>query len=135
MVALAAGLSQPGLAKEKTPVSEAYSAEFDSLFFQALRFKNAENLEGALYAFSRCYDLYPNSAIVNYELGKLHLEHNNINSGLNFLKRAAKLDPKTIITKFLTPNCWSTSKTSTPPSSNTKRPSNVFRTKRRPSTS
>ena len=94
MVALAAGLSQPGLAKEKTPVSEAYSAEFDSLFFQALRFKNAENLEGALYAFSRCYDLYPNSAIVNYELGKLHLEHNNINSGLNFLKRAAKLDPE-----------------------------------------
>ena len=80
-------------AKKKSTQKETYSAAFDSLFFDAMRYKAVDNLQAAIYPLTFCYELYPNSAIVNFELGKIQIENNNFNSGLNYLKRAAKLDP------------------------------------------
>lgn len=75
-------------------LSEEDSRKFDYFFMEACRLKMKGDLQKSGEMFQNCLQLDPQSAVSHFEVGKLLLMTGNENDALNFLKRAAVLNPK-----------------------------------------
>ncbi len=72
------------------------SDDFQNLFFKALEQKGIENYDKAIVYLEKCRSIYPNSAAVNFELGKNYFETNNLSLSENYFKKADSLKPNNI---------------------------------------
>lgn len=68
--------------------------QFQNQFYEGLKQKGIENYNEAITAFTRCAELFPERAVVFYELGDLFLKTKSYNRSENYLQKAVKLDPK-----------------------------------------
>jgi len=70
--------------------------EFQSNFYEALKQKGIENFNKAIKNLNRCKELYPNQAVIYYELGNIYLKLEEYDSSEKNLKKAIFLDNKNI---------------------------------------
>lgn len=77
-----------------TEISEEDGRKFDYFFMEACRLNMKGDVQNAGEMFQNCLQIDNNSAIAHFELGKLLLMAGNEADALNFLKRAAILNPK-----------------------------------------
>lgn len=75
-------------------LSEEDGRKFDYFFMEACRLKMKGDFQKSGEMFQNCLKIDPQSAVSHFELGKLLLMTGNENDALNFLKRAAVLNPK-----------------------------------------
>ncbi len=75
-------------------LNEDQSRRFDYFFMEACRMKMQGEFQKAGEMFQNCLTINPNSAVSHFEIGKLLLMAGNEKEALNFLKRAAVLNPK-----------------------------------------
>ena len=66
--------------------------KFQDNFYEALKQKGIENFEKAISALEHCLEIYPNSAVVYYELGNVYLKAENYKESEKNLKKAINLD-------------------------------------------
>ena len=70
--------------------------EFQSNFYVALKQKGIENFNKAIKSLNHCKELYPNQAVIYYELGNIYLKLEEYDSSEKNLKKAIFLDNKNI---------------------------------------
>lgn len=75
-------------------LSEEDSRKFDYFFMEACRLKMQGDFQKSGEMFQNCLKIDPQSAVSHFEVGKLLLMTGNEDDALNFLRRAALLNPK-----------------------------------------
>lgn len=75
-------------------LSEEDSRKFDYFFMEACRLKMKGDFQKSGEMFQNCLQINPQSAASHFEVGKLLLMTGNEADAINFLKRAAVLNPK-----------------------------------------
>ena len=75
-------------------LQQSKEEQFQNQFYEGLKQKGIENYNEAITAFTRCAELFPERAVVFYELGDLFLKTKSYNRSENYLQKAVKLDPK-----------------------------------------
>ena len=75
-------------------LQQSKQEQFQDQFYEGLKQKGIENYNKAITAFTQCAELFPERAVVFYELGDLFLKTKSYNRSESYLQKAIELDPK-----------------------------------------
>lgn len=82
------------MAKTQKGFDTLYTAEFDSLFLDALCAKSSGKIQESIDLYKLCNQLNPRSAIVCYELGILYLKLDSVKLGIDYINKSCDYDPE-----------------------------------------
>jgi tetratricopeptide (TPR) repeat protein len=77
-------------------MSEEQRFEFDYIFMEGLRYKLLQDYKSALAYFTKCMQIYSESAAVRYEMASILLMGENLDMSLQLAREAVKLDDDNI---------------------------------------
>ena len=83
-------LAQP--IKDSLAIQNSAKEQFQNYFYEGLKQKGIENYDKAITSFVQCADLFPNRAVVWYELGDLYFKTKSYARAENNLQKAMALD-------------------------------------------
>ncbi len=85
-------------------IAEKQEMEFSFYFIDGNKYKTLGYFPEAKTAFSKCLEIKPNSAAVNYELANIELYQENYLDALSYAKKSAKVDEDNIWYQLLYAN-------------------------------
>ena len=85
-------------------LEEKQEMEFTFYFIDGNKYKTLGYFPEAKTAFSKCLEIKPNSAAVNYELANIELFQNNYTEALNYAKKSAEINENNIWYQLLYAN-------------------------------
>ena len=85
--------NKAGTEEWQDPLTAEERRKFDYYFLEAVRLKEKGEMDAAFETYTHCLAIDPNSAVVQYELGKLYMYLGQPEKGEDFLKRAMAAEP------------------------------------------
>jgi len=85
---------QKSFSQKNDQIPEQKKIEFEYYFIEGLKQQMIGNPDNAIQNFNNCYAIDPNSAVVLYELAKIHVKKGDITSALPLLNNAIKINPE-----------------------------------------